>query len=153
MWVVKMKNKIVKMILIITILLIILDQITKILAINFITEPIGDEYYGLEIVRNTGMAFGFNEGNVRNIFLTIFVLVVVFNFLKNQIDQIDKKTAVALSLVISGGISNLVDRFFRGGVIDFIKLYKIPNFNIADICVIIGWVLIIVFLIDFSKKK
>ena len=148
-----MKNKIVKMIITITFLLILLDQVTKLLAISFITEPLGDEYYGFEVIHNTGMAFGFNEGNVKNIFLTIFVLVVVFNFLKNQIDRIDKKTAVALSLVMAGGISNLIDRFVRGSVIDFIKLYKIPNFNVADICVIVGWVLIIVFLIDFSKKK
>ena len=108
---------------------------------------------GLEIVHNTGMAFGFNDGNIKNIFLTIFVLLIVLNFVKNQIERIDNKTTIALSLVIAGGISNLIDRIFRGFVIDFIKIYKIPNFNFADICIVLGWGFLIVFLIDYTKKN
>ena len=149
-----MKNKTIKLLVIVVTILIIIDQASKILVTNILNgESIGNDNLGIIITSNTGMAFGFNEGNVRNIFLTIFVLAIVINFIKNQLERLDKKTIITLSLVLAGGISNLIDRFFRGGVLDFIKIYKFPTFNIADLYVIIGWVLLIIFLIDFSKKK
>lgn len=148
-----MKNKIVKSLIIIVIILIVIDQISKIVIGNMLQNPIGNEYFKLEIVKNTGMAFGFNEGNFKNILLTIFVLAIVIRFIKTQLERIDNKTMIAISLVLAGGISNLIDRFLRGGVLDFIKIYKFPVFNIADICVVFGWILLIIFIIDFSRKN
>lgn len=148
-----MKDKIIRVSVIIVVLLILLDQISKILITRFIAEPIGNEFVGIQIVNNTGMALGFNEGNGKNIFLTIFVLGIIMVFMKNQSEQIDNKTRLSLLFVIAGGISNLIDRIFRGAVLDFIKLYKLPVFNIADLYVVIGWVLLIVFLIIYSRKK
>ena len=157
-----MKNKVVRSLVIIITILIVIDQVSKFLIVSLFPEGIGNDYLKIETVKNTGMAFGFNEGNVRNIFLSIFVLAIVINFIKNQLERLDKKTIISLSLVLAGGISNLIDRFFRGGVLDFIKIpiipnfikiYKFPTFNIADLYVVIGWVLLIIFLIDFSKKK
>ena len=137
-----MKNKTLKMLIIIAIVLIVVDQLIKILSIQLLKNPIGNDLFGLELVHNTGMAFGFNDGNIKNIILTTFVLLVIFNFIKNQIERIDRKTTIALSFVIAGGISNLIDRIFRGSVIDFIKIYKIPNFNFADICIVIGVIIL-----------
>lgn len=148
-----MKNKIVRGLLIIVITLIVIDQVSKILVSNFLKEPVGNEFVGLEIVTNTGMAFGFNEGNIKNILLTIFVLLIIIRFVKNQIERIDTKTMVAISLVLAGGIGNLIDRFFRGGVLDFIKLYKLPIFNLSDVFVVLGWILLVIFIIDFTRKN
>ncbi|HIT71333.1 MAG TPA: signal peptidase II [Candidatus Scatovivens faecipullorum] len=148
-----MKNKIVRGLLIIVITLIVIDQVSKILVSNFLKEPVGNEFVGLEIVTNTGMALGFNEGNIKNILLTIFVLLIIIRFVKNQIERIDTKTMVAISLVLAGGIGNLIDRFFRGGVLDFIKLYKLPIFNLSDVFVVLGWILLVIFIIDFTRKN
>lgn len=147
-----MKSKIVKNILLMVILLIIIDQGSKILITQYVNESLGNEFFGIEIVNNTGMAFGFNDGNVKNIFLSIFVLAIIIGFIKNQSDRIDNKTKIALSIVLAGGISNLIDRIFRGAVLDFIKIYKFPIFNIADIYVVIGWILLVIFLINYSRK-
>ena len=146
-----MKKKI-RVMIILLISIVIIDQISKILIINFLKEPIGNDYLKLEIVNNTGMAFGFNSGNTKNIFLTIFVLAIVLTFVKNQIERIDMKTNIVIGMVLGGAVSNLADRIFRKGIIDFIKIYKIPTFNVADIAIVIGWILIIIFLIDYSRK-
>lgn len=149
-----MKNKNFKALSLITLLLIIIDQISKLFVLKFYsTSIVGNELLGIELVYNTGLAFGFNDGNVKNIFLTVFVLIVILNFIINQIERIDKRTIIALSLVISGGIGNLIDRFLRGSVVDFIKIYKIPNFNFADFFVVVGWILLIIFLIDYTRKN
>lgn len=146
-----MKKKI-RVMIILLISIVIIDQISKILIINFLKEPIGNDWLKLEIVNNTGMAFGFNSGNTKNIFLTIFVLAIVLTFVKNQIERIDMKTNIVIGMVLGGAVSNLADRIFRKGIIDFIKIYKIPTFNVADIAIVIGWILIIIFLIDYSRK-
>jgi signal peptidase II len=140
------------MLVIIVAILIIIDQASKILVTTFVYEPIETYMFGIEVTHNTGMAFGFNSGNTKNIVLTIFVLAVVFSFIKNQIERIDAKTTWALSLLLAGALSNLIDRFFRGGILDFIRIYNFPIFNLADIFIVVGVILLIVFLIDFTKK-
>lgn len=148
-----MKNKTVKLIVIITIVLIIIDQVSKVLVSNYLKEPIGNDNFKLEIYYNSGMALGLNEGNVKNIVISIFVLAIVISFIKNQIERIDTKTAIAISMIIGGAFGNLIDRFFRGSVLDFIKISIFPVFNLADCFVVVGWILIVVFLIIFSIKK
>lgn len=147
-----MKNKVIKTIVIISIILILIDQISKILIGKYVSEPIGNEMFSIEVFYNTGMAFGFNSGNVKNIFLTIFVLAILIGFMKNQSERIDNKTGIALSIILAGGIGNLIDRLFRGAVFDFIKIYKFPVFNIADIYIVLGWILLVIFLVQYSKK-
>lgn len=146
-----MKNKVIKILVILTILLIVIDQASKLTAKNLLGENlIGSEDFGLGIVFNTGMALGFYDGNAKNIVLTSFILIIVCNFIRNQIERIDAKTAVALSLVLAGGFSNLIDRIFRKGVLDFIKSFGV-TVNLADIFVVVGWILLVKFLIDYQK--
>lgn len=149
-----MKNKVIRLLVIVVTILIVIDQGTKLLASNCLNNrSIGNEKIGFEITSNTGMAFGFNDGsNGKNIVLTIFILLIIISFIKNQLERIDTKTVLAISFAISGGISNLIDRIFRGGVFDFIKFYNI-TFNMADIFVVLGWILLIIFLIDYSRKN
>lgn len=147
-----MKNKTVRLIVIIAIILVVIDQVSKIVIPNLVKESIGNDNFKIEIISNTGMAFGFNDGNLKNIFLMAIVLMMIIRFIKNQLERIDTKTAVAVSMILGGGIGNFIDRIFRGGVLDFIKIYKFPIFNFADICVVLGAILLLIFVIDFSRK-
>lgn len=148
-----MKNNVVKIVLIVCLIVIILDQGSKFLVTKFASDGLGTENFGIVITENTGMAFGFNQGNTKNIVLTIFVLLLLITFLKNQKNELDTKTTITVSMAIGGGFSNLIDRIFRGGVLDFISIWKFPKFNIADICVCMAWLLIVIFLVVYSNKK
>ena len=146
-----MKNKTIKLILIITILLIIIDQMSKVIVKYIDEEPIGNDFIGITLIQNEGIAFGLNSGNTKNMILSIIILLIVISFIRNQKNLIDTKTSIALSFVLAGGISNLIDRIIRGGIVDFIKIKNFAIFNFADIYIVIGWILIVVFLVKFNK--
>lgn len=132
------------------IIFLLLDQLSKILAINFNNLKLG--FIQIENVYNDGIAFGMNSGNLSNAILVFLVICIIINFVYNQKEKLDNKTAIALSMVISGGIGNLIDRIFRGGVFDFIKIWNFPVFNLADCFIVVGWILLIWNLIVFFIK-
>ena len=145
-------SKMLKIAIIVCVIIIAIDQLSKVLISNFVPETVGNEYFSIEITKNTGMAFGFNSGNTKNIVLSTFVIFIMITFIKNQRNQLDEKTLVAISMVVGGGISNIIDRIFRGGVFDFIKILFIPNFNVADLCICTGWLLLVIFLVIYTRK-
>lgn len=145
-----MKNKKIKLMIFLIIIFLLLDQLSKILAINFNNLKL--RFIQIENVYNDGIAFGMNSGNLSNAILVFLVICIIINFVYNQKEKLDNKTAIALSMVISGGIGNLIDRIFRGGVFDFIKIWNFPVFNLADCFIVVGWILLIWNLIVFFIK-
>ena len=145
-------KKILTIVITFCIVIIAIDQLSKYLVTKNVTEKIGNDYFAIEVTENTGMAFGFNSGNTKNIFLSLIVIFIIISFIKNQRELIGTKELMAISLALAGGLSNIIDRVFRGGVLDFIKVLFIPNFNIADLCICTGWILIVIFLIIYTKK-
>lgn len=128
------------------ILFIILDQISKIYLAKdmMLIEGI----LKFSNVYNTGGAFGiFNTSTIAIILLNVIVLGLMIRFVIIKKDYMSKSVCAGLLLIISGGLSNLIDRIFRGYVVDFIDLTQIinfPVFNIADIVLVCGWILLII---------
>ena len=77
-------------------------------------------------------------------------------FLVKKYDKLDKMLIATISMILGGGISNLIDRLFRGYVIDYIDINNIityPVFNLADICIVIGIVLIVINIVIGTIKE
>lgn len=126
--------------IIIAVVVILLDQLTKMLMINrhLMIIPNLLEFTYTE---NKGVAFGIANSKLFLIILiSILILSIIFKFIKERETQITKNILLSLYLILAGGISNLIDRIFRGYVIDFIdvNILNFPNFNIADICITLG---------------
>lgn len=138
-------------------ILIIIDQISKILVINYInsgTKVLIENFLSISLVNNTGFAFGINSGeNLENIALSLLFIFIIIRFLIKQKKNIDLKTEIVLYMILAGGISNLIDRIIRGAIIDFISIKNFPMFNLADMFIVVGWVLFIVFIFMYSTKK
>jgi signal peptidase II len=142
-----------KFLLLITIPLILLDQLTKWLVqvnIPYGAEvPIIPGFFSLVHVSNTGAAFSIFQGN--NLFFIALavtaLLVVLFwlvrdDLIKNREQKLQVGAKVALCLFAAGITGNLLDRILKGSVVDFlhfyIQQYAWPSFNIADSCICIA---------------
>ena len=123
--------------------LVLIDQVSKLLVVNYLSDKIVliNNFFSLDYVQNTGAAFGFFSGNI--FFLVLITLALVIYLIYELKQNIDKKfNLVFIILIISGAIGNLIDRVFRGFVVDFISFIlfnsQMPVFNIADIFVTCG---------------
>lgn len=147
-----MKNKKIIFIIIAIIILLAIDQITKIFVINQHIDLIPN-FLGIQYEESIQGSFGVGQkGTITFIITNIVVLGILIKFMKMQSEQIDKKTYVALTMIIAGALGNVIDRIFRGFVIKFIKIINIPSFNIADMLIIVGWVLLAIFFAWFTYK-
>lgn len=146
---------IAKRTIIISGIIIIIDQILKFIAIKFCSEnniEIIPGFFTITQIENTGIAFGLNEGNFKNLIITTAIIIFMIRYLFTQKKFINKITLTTVDFIIAGGISNILDRIFRGGVIDFIQISKFPIFNLADICIVIGCILFAFYIIKFDIK-
>jgi len=138
------------------ILFITVDQISKVfLATDMMLI---DGVLKLSNVQNTGGAFGiFNTSVLTVILMNVILLGMIIRFLIIKKDYMSKSVYYSLLFIVAGGVSNLIDRIFRGYVVDFIDLTQIinfPVFNFADIVLVIGWVwLVIAVAKDLRYKK
>ena len=125
-----------------TVLLVVIDQVIKqMIKLNFIP---------ISYIKNTGGAFSIGFGNV-SIFIVISIILIIAVILIKRF--VYKDETIAFSLILAGGIGNLLDRAIRGYVIDYIDLTKIinfPVFNLADILIVLG---AIILLIRILKRK
>jgi len=158
--------------LILTLIIIIADQISKLLIVNSIPiHTIGKSFFGgiLRIIHTRNLAIAFSMGNnlpdgVRYILFTIFPIAILIGlliyFIKgNDFTNIQRW---AVAGILGGGIGNLTDRVFRPlGVVDFVDvkffgifgLERWPTFNVADSTVVIsGLLLLFSFIFEDIKK-
>lgn len=140
------------------------DQLTKWLAVKFLepipTKPLIEGVLHLTYVENRGAAFGMLADN-RWVFIvisTVTIMALLF-FLYAGYSQ-NRLYAVSISLIISGGIGNMIDRIALGYVVDFIdfRLINFAVFNGADSFVCVGAALLFTALVidlvkEYKKEK
>lgn len=151
-----------KKITIVSLLLVLIDQIVKLVVNNFCQlnssiEVIKDFFY-ITKVNNYGAAWSILDGN--RLFLIVIgiiaIVAIILFFIKNK--NLTNKEILVYSLLIGGIIGNLVDRVLLGYVIDYLDFiifnYDYPIFNFADICIVISALLMLIsiFKEDICKK-
>lgn len=137
-----------KKIFIFSLIIIIIDFIIKLFALNNITNIcVIPNFFYLTLAKNTGAAFSLLE-NQTIFFILIGVLVIfyIFNYLiKDKMSTLEK---ISYIFFTGGIIGNLIDRIIYGYVVDYLRFiifgYNFPIFNLADICITIGVILLII---------
>ena len=144
--------------MIISFLIIILDQISKILVDKLIplnsSISVIKNFFSICYVQNKGAAFSILQ-NARWVFIIFTIIIVaaaIFVLIKGYFKS--NFATLSIAFVIGGGIGNLIDRIFLGYVIDFISLkfwsYNFAIFNIADSFVCIGTIMFGVYYISHT---
>ncbi len=113
-------------------LLVVVDQITKLLALQWVP-----------VVRNTGVSFGAWQHIDTSLVAATVILVAMITVVRPKASQVSEL------LIIAGGISNLIDRILRGAVIDWIPGILF-HFNLADVMITMGvlWIFL-----SFSRTR
>jgi signal peptidase II len=131
---------------------LVADQLTKAWAVNALDDRDIDLVWTLRLhlTFNGGMAF--SQGRGLGPVISIVALVVVVVLLASLRKGGSTISAVAVGLVVGGAAGNVVDRLFRSGggflggeVVDFIDFQWWPVFNVADACIVIGGILLLIF--------
>jgi len=141
----------------IAILVVLLDQITKLLARSFIgpfdTIKVSP-FLHLVSVRNEGAAFGLFKGfgNIPFIAISLIAAMVVIVLLVRG-----KEERFGLALILGGAIGNMIDRITMGSVTDFVDVFvgrfHWPAFNVADSALTVGLVVMVVGSFIHLKQK
>ena len=143
---------------------IFLDQISKILIRNNVEQysdiKLIGEYFILTNVENSGAFLGMGSGFspiMKSVFLIILPIIVLISIIVYvyRDKEIDKVSLIGFSIIIGGGIGNIFDRIIYGSVTDFLfidlgGIFKTGIFNIADLAVTTGMILIL--LMSFKNK-
>ena len=137
---------------------IILDQLTKYIVVQKFPElgdtfPIWQDVFHFTYVINTGAAFSFFRGQVdilRWVSLFVSIVLIAFVWYSPKISQLEQ---FGYGFILAGAIGNGIDRFLFGYVVDFLdfRLINFPVFNIADVAINIGVVILIV--VSFAPAR
>ena len=133
------------------------DQLTKWWAVSAFadgpTSIVGD-FLVLRLVRNPGAAFNSLQGS--GVLVAVIAIVVVLVLVRVSASAEHRREAIVFGLILGGAAGNLADRIFRAGgfldgaVVDWVDLWFIPTFNVADASLTIGAALAV--LIAFVPK-
>lgn len=143
------------MVLLLAAAVVLSDQLIKIAVVQFL-KPVGSVtvipgLLDLVYVENTGAAFGL-FADQRWVFITltiIFVIVLIAVLFRLKITN--KIYFTAMFLILGGAVGNLIDRIFNGFVVDYLQLSFFPPVcNLADYCVVIGVVLMLIYVLFFT---
>lgn len=138
-----------------TVLIIIADQVSKYFAIHYLSDEqpiILLPWLNLILAHNTGAAFsllnhagGWQQWLFGGIAIVVSIVILIWLY---SLQAKDIWTAIGLSLILGGALGNLIDRIYRGFVVDFIDFHvqqwHWPVFNVADSAICIGAFILVV---------
>ena len=148
-----------KKIILISILTLVVDILTKQLVLNTMLEhqsiSIIEKFFSITYAKNTGVAFSFLEGKIPLIIImTSIVIILILKYIKST--NPNKYEKLCYGLIIGGAIGNLIDRVIYGYVIDFLDFnlfgYPFPIFNLADTAIVLGVIILLILSLIESRN-
>lgn len=137
-----------KKITVIVIILILLDQIFKLVVFNFGINLKTDNGFG--IILNESFV---TENNIAYILISFIAIYLILKYIKSNNSYIHFSNRVILSFALSGAISNLIDRIWLGHVICYISIPFFTSLNLGYFYIIITWGGLAILLTKYTMKN
>ena len=135
-------------------LVLSLDQLTKMLAKNFLVPGVSrvilPHIFHLTLVENQGIAFGFFQGGEKILLAVISISICILVAVGFYSHTERMRVQWGIGLILGGALGNWVDRVRLGAVVDFLDFRIWPVFNFADTAISVG---VGLFLLDLIKKN
>lgn len=152
----KNKQKIFK----IAILVFVLDQLIKIIVktnMNIHEQiTIIPNFFSLYYVKNTGAAFSILQNNTTLLIIISVIFICLLNYFIKQEKEITKLLIISYGIILGGIYGNLIDRIISHSVTDYLSFnffsYYFPVFNLADIAIVLGMMLLLICTIIEKKE-
>ena len=131
----------------------VVENLMPVKVMDFIR--FGDfEILGLRYCENTGAAFSSFSGARGSLVVLVSIMLIVLLVFTVRYKHKRPLFLISSVMIMSGGVGNLIDRIRLGYVIDYldVKLFNFAVFNFADICVVVGAVLLLIFLFFIEPK-
>ena len=149
------------MIYIVLILILVgADQLSKYLIDSYMLEgetlPIINDFFHLTYVKNRGIAFGMFQGKLDIISIsTIIAIVAIAYYLYKERNKLSMIEKMGFIYILAGAIGNMIDRAFRGFVVDMVDFRGVWSyvFNLADVWINIGVVFVLLDQLILRKKR
>ncbi len=147
--------------IIISFLLILIDQISKFLSIEYLKDTEGisiiEGVFRLQYLENRGAAFGIMTGKQGTLIMLTFFLTLLIGYVYYRISKIEKfqQFSYCIIFIFAGAIGNLIDRLYHGFVVDFFyfELIDFAIFNIADSYITVAVaILFILMIFKYSEE-
>jgi len=106
--------------------------------------PIINDFFYLTYLKNRGIIFGLFFPPTISIIVVSGIIIAVLLFLLGKISIKSRWQRISLGLLWGGLLANFFDRFWDGNVVDFLNFRFWPVFNVADITICIGAVLLFI---------
>ena len=145
---IEMKPKEKKIITILIIALIIIDQIAKILIFKTNITLINEAGWGIGVFTNEK-----SENNIAYILISIITIMMLVRYIKSNNTFIKTDSRVILSFAIAGAISNAIDRIWNGGTINYFNIPKFTPINFSYVYFIITWIGMAVILTKYTSDR
>ncbi len=131
------------------------DQLTKLWIIEHPNLPIVmiRDIFQIIFFRNNGIAFSIPLPELIIAPLVVLIILIGGWYLHRELDLRRPLAWVAIALILGGTIGNLLDRFRLGYVVDFIAVWKFPVFNVADIAITGGMLMLVLWYGALEKRK
>ena len=144
-----------------SVIVLLIDQIVKLLIktnMNLNEEiSIIPNFFSIQYLKNTGAAFSILENQTILLAITSIICISVIIYYLKKEENLTTAMYLSFGLVLGGILGNLIDRIVYQGVIDFLSFqifnYNFPVFNIADMGITIGVLLLIIIYISRDIKK
>jgi signal peptidase II len=136
------------------------DQLSKYLIDSNMLEgetiPIINEFFHITYVKNRGIAFGMFQGKLDIISIaTVIAIVAIAYYLYKEKNKLSLVEKMGFIYILAGAIGNMIDRAFRGFVVDMVDFRGIWSyvFNLADVWINIGVIFVLLDQLILRKKR